>query len=222
MLKRSQTVAAVAAPSTYLLQVSLSIMQTGGSILDFLRPVMPFFSGILGFFGNLLIPLGEYFGTLLEGPLTALSEALPHNDWTGYAPYIIVFGAILMLALGFNMVWRPLGYATAESRAKREAKLIREVEKEEAREAAKKEVKTRRKGSKEKPVETSTKIVPDRAGSGEPNTEKVKEAVKLSAVPGPPSGVVMEKDIEKGEQVDDGGDDNTAGEEPAENDGKKD
>ncbi len=202
MLKRKQVAAAVAAPSTYLLQVSLSVMQTGGSILDFLRPIMPFFSELLGFFGNLLIPLGEFFGQLLEGPLIALSEAIPARDWTGYALYFTIFAAIFIVALYFNVVWRPLGYATSEGRAKRDAKVIREVEKEEAKEAAKKEAKARRKASKGKPVEVGKSVVVDSASPGEPNTDKTPEADKLQYVPSPPTTGVAEKEGDDGNHGD--------------------
>jgi hypothetical protein len=219
-MKKAEIAASVTVPSMFIAQASLnlSMMQTGGSILDFLRPVMPFISQFLGFFGNLLIPLGKFFGDLLQGPLTALNEAIPNRDWTGYAPYLAIFAAIFIAALYLNVIWRPLGYATAESRAKRDQKLIREVEKEEAKEAAKKEAKARRKGSKTTPVESGKDVPPDKANSGQPSTENPKGTDQLKAVPSPPPAVA-EKFVDKGGQIDDEKDDGTAADEEAEKKG---
>lgn len=178
----SKLLAIVVAPPAYMAQVFLSTLQTGGSFLDFLRPVMPFFSSLLGFFGKLLIPLGEFFGTMLDEPLTALSEAIPSRDWTGYAPYIVVFAAIFTMALIFNVVWRPLGYATTESRAKRDAKEAKWAEKE----AAKEEAKAKRKVEKKRrAAEATTKTEPvpvkePEPASPEPAPSKATDAVPVS------------------------------------------
>lgn len=199
MPKRSQIAAAVAAPSTYFLQVSLSVFQTGGSVLDFIRPIMPFLSGILGFFGNLLTPLGEFFGTLLEGPLTALSQAIPARSVTGYALYFVVFAGIFMLALFLNVIWRPLGYATEDSRAKRDAKGAKEAE----RETAKEEAKARRKASKKKPDEGAPDDKPEEGPPAEPTGGKADGTDEPRVVPSPPpaaEGKEKETEKEKGEE----------------------
>nr|MDO8088581.1 hypothetical protein [Candidatus Sigynarchaeum springense] len=198
--------------------LSLSIMQTSNPIINFLRPAMPFITNFLGFFGNLLIPLGEFFGTLLQGPLTALGQAIPPRSATGYALYIIIFAAIIIVALYLNVIWRPLGYATSDSRAKREAKEVKEAE----REAAKEKAKAERKASKRKPAEKIEATVPDKAGSGEPSAEKAPDTTKESPVPSPPIKVVTEKDIEKAEQVDKKGDDGAVGAKADEKGDKKD
>jgi hypothetical protein len=171
-MKKNELAVLFLMPPMFLVQASLSLsmMQTGG-FLDFLRPVMPFFSAIVNFFGNLLIPLGQFFGTWLQGPLTTLSTMIPARSVTGYALYFIVFAGIFLIALYLNVVWRPLGYATADSRAKREEKEARWAEKE----AAKDEAKAKRKALKEKPsIEKPVSVEPsvEKPASAEPSTEK--------------------------------------------------
>ena len=219
-MRKAELAASVMVPSLSIAQASLSLsmMQTGGSFLDFLRPAMPFFSEILGFFGNLLIPIGEYFGTLLQGPLTTLSEAIPARSVTGYALYFIVFAGIFVLALMLNVVWRPLGYATADSRAKREAKEARMAEKEELREAAKAETKAKAKGgrnrSKAESIEKDKEGKPKEDISGEPRVGTDKDGDKRATDSNPLPEIVEEKDEDDGGQVEeeDADDDDGAGE----------
>ncbi|MEX2681044.1 MAG: hypothetical protein Q6373_005555 [Candidatus Sigynarchaeota archaeon] len=204
MMKKIKVAACFLAPLTCFAQASLplSLMQAVNSILGFLRPAMPYISSFLGFFASFLIPLGEFFGTLLQGPLNALSEAIPARSVTGYALYFVIFGAILVVAMYLNVVWRPLGYATSDSRAKREEKEAKEAEREAAKEEAKAQRKAKRESTKRKPAENIEVTVPDKAGSGEKITGQAPDSIKPSSVPEPPIKVVTEKDIEKSEQVD--------------------
>ncbi len=211
-MKKAELAASVTVPSLFLAQASLSLsmMQTGGSVLDFLRPVMPFFSQLLGFFGNLLIPLGQFFGELLQGPLTALSQAIPARTMTGYALYFVMFAGIFILALMLNVVWRPLGYATTESRAKREEKEIKEAEREEQKEAAKAEAKANRKRGKAKPLKEDKDLQPDKVVSGEPKVETKVAAENHAPDANPPPAVIEEKENEDEEPAEGDADDGAA------------
>jgi hypothetical protein len=197
-MRKSEIAMAFMMPPLFLAQASLSLsmMQTGG-FLDFLRPAMPFFSQVITFFGDLLIPIGQYFGTMLQGPLTTLSEAIPARSVTGYAMYFLIFAGIFIVALYLNVMWRPLGYATADSRAKREEKEARWAEKE----AAKEEAKAKRKPLKDKPsLEKPVSAEPsvEKPSSDEPSIGKPAS----EATPSPSAVEVKETFVDKpGENI---------------------
>lgn len=92
---------------------------------------MPILGSMLGVFQAFLVPLGTIFSYSIQ----SIVQLIPGRGATGYAVYFIIFGAIMAIAIGMNVVWRPLGYATTESKKKKEAKEAKKQEK-----AVKKEV----------------------------------------------------------------------------------